>query len=472
MPTLNFPSSPSLNDEYTFEGKVWSYNGSGWGLLTRASAAGVLVKTATSEFEAARVVIDSPSVVADWSTPGFVKLNVVGGGQSATVPADFKDSVACATTGSIVLSGEQTIDGVLTSASRVLVKDQNTPSANGIYVSAAGAWSRATDADESSEVTPGMLVLAEAGTVNADQVFILTTNGTITLGTTALTFVAVSPPATNSFFVIKTVTGTTYTNVLLDAGKRLRCTNASAKTFTIAPQTGAGGVAAAVNTEFEILNAGSGLLTIAPGSGVTLTGALTVAQYGCVKAKKIANPNTWEITNQPSFGKQTIYIPASAMLSAITSGPPSAHVETATNDINFMVLDFDATADEHAHFNIAFPKSWNLSTVTFQPIWTTLATNTNGVAWGLQAIALSDNDVGDTAWGSPVVVTDDAQGAANEILVSAESGAVTIGGTPALGDIVFFRIFRDVSDANDDMAEDARLIGVKLFFHTSVPTDA
>jgi hypothetical protein len=171
-------------------------------------------------------------------------------------------------------------------------------------------------------------------------------------------------------------------------------------------------------------------------------------------------------------GKRTIWIPASAMLAATTSGPASAQFETSTNDINYRLLDFDASADEHAHFNIAFPKSWDEGTVTFQVWWQSTATDTDGVAWGLQAIALSDNDVGDTAWGTAVVVTDDSQGAAGEILVSAESSAVTIGGTPAEGDVVYFRIFRDVSDANDDMTEDARLIGVKILFTTNAATDA
>jgi len=172
-----------------------------------------------------------------------------------------------------------------------------------------------------------------------------------------------------------------------------------------------------------------------------------------------------------SAGKQTINIPASAMIAATTSGPAAAQFETATNDINFMVLDFDATADEHAHFNICMPKSWNEGTVTFQVWWTTTATGTTGVAWGLQAVALSDNEASDASWGTAIVVTDDAQSAAGEILVSAESSAVTIGGTPAAGDICFFRIFRDVSDANDDMTEDARLIAIKLIYTTDAGTD-
>jgi len=34
MPTLNFPSSPALNDSYSFGGKTWTYNGSAWKLNT------------------------------------------------------------------------------------------------------------------------------------------------------------------------------------------------------------------------------------------------------------------------------------------------------------------------------------------------------------------------------------------------------------------------------------------------------
>ena len=171
-------------------------------------------------------------------------------------------------------------------------------------------------------------------------------------------------------------------------------------------------------------------------------------------------------------GKQTVWIPASAMIAATTSGPASAQAESATNDINYQTLAFDATTDEHAHFNVAFPKSWDEGTITFQVYWASSATDTDGVAWGLQGIAISDNEAIDTAWGTAIVVTDDAQSAANELYVTAESSAVTIGGTPAVGDLCFFRIFRDVSDANDDMTEDALLIGVKLFYTTNVINDA
>lgn len=101
---------------------------------------------------------------------------------------DFKDSVLVATTANITLSGEQTIDGVLTSSSRVLVKDQSSGEENGIYVTGSGAWVRSTDADASSEVTAGMYVFVDQGTANANTAYVLTTNDTIVLDTTALVF--------------------------------------------------------------------------------------------------------------------------------------------------------------------------------------------------------------------------------------------------------------------------------------------
>ncbi|MBG8558640.1 phage tail protein [Pseudomonas qingdaonensis] len=103
---------------------------------------------------------------------------------------DFKHSVLAATTAAITLSGLQTVDGVaLTAGARVLVKNQAVAKDNGLYlVVAGGAWTRCTDADASAKVTPGMLVLVERGTVNADSAWQLLTDAPITLGVTALNY--------------------------------------------------------------------------------------------------------------------------------------------------------------------------------------------------------------------------------------------------------------------------------------------
>lgn len=98
---------------------------------------------------------------------------------------DPKPSVTVATTANITLSGEQTIDGVLTSASRVLVKDQSSTAQNGIYVSAAGSWIRATDMDAWAEV-PGAYTLVEQGSTQADYMYVCTSDTGGTLGSTAI----------------------------------------------------------------------------------------------------------------------------------------------------------------------------------------------------------------------------------------------------------------------------------------------
>lgn len=102
---------------------------------------------------------------------------------------DIKASVYVATTANITLSGTQTIDGVaLNVADRVLVKNQTTATQNGIYVVSSSAWTRATDADSSDEVTAGMFCFVEEGTANEDTGWVLITDGTITLGSTNLVF--------------------------------------------------------------------------------------------------------------------------------------------------------------------------------------------------------------------------------------------------------------------------------------------
>lgn len=106
---------------------------------------------------------------------------------------DPKASVKCGTTANITLSGEQTIDGVLTSASRVLVKNQSTASQNGIYVSAAGAWTRAQDMDSWAEV-PGSWVIVEEGSTLADSGWVSTANSGGTLGTTDITWSQITSP--------------------------------------------------------------------------------------------------------------------------------------------------------------------------------------------------------------------------------------------------------------------------------------
>jgi len=115
--------------------------------------------------------------------------------------------VRVATTGAGTLASSfengDTVDGVvLSTGDRILIKDQASGSENGIYtVNASGAPTRAVDFDSSAEALPNTIVVVQAGTANADKAFMLTTNDTITLGTTALTF-AEWPASSGTSFVV------------------------------------------------------------------------------------------------------------------------------------------------------------------------------------------------------------------------------------------------------------------------------
>jgi len=102
---------------------------------------------------------------------------------------DWKNSVKAASTTNLTLTAPQTVDTVsLVAGDRVLVKDQTTASANGVYVVAAGAWTRATDFDDATEITAAAAIPVEQGAVNGDAVFILATDGAVAVGTTNLAF--------------------------------------------------------------------------------------------------------------------------------------------------------------------------------------------------------------------------------------------------------------------------------------------
>jgi len=169
-------------------------------------------------------------------------------------------------------------------------------------------------------------------------------------------------------------------------------------------------------------------------------------------------------------GKETIWVPAVAMYPNSTNGAEANQVELS-NGPEIKTLDFDKDSDEFAQFAVAFPKSWNEGTVTFQAFFTATSTDTGTTAWGLSGVGIADNDSCNTAFGTQVVATAKAHsGTSNDLDVANESGAVTIAGSPSTDEQVFFQISRDVSA--DDLNADARLLGIKLFFTTDAANDA
>ena len=170
-------------------------------------------------------------------------------------------------------------------------------------------------------------------------------------------------------------------------------------------------------------------------------------------------------------GKESIWVPALAMYPNSTNGCADLAQTELSNGPEIKTLDFDKDSDEFAQFAVAFPKSWNEGTVTFQAFFTADTTNTGTTAWGLSAVAIADDDSINTAFGTQVVATAKAMsGTANDLDVAAESGAVTIAGSPSTDEQVFFQISRDVSA--DSLTAAAKLLGIKLFFTTDAANDA
>jgi hypothetical protein len=141
-----------------------------------------------------RIQVSTPSADLDAANKAYV--------DAARTGLDVKASVRAGTTAALTLSSDlengDTLDGVtLATGDRVLVKNQGTGAENGIYiVAASGSPSRATDADSNSEITPGMFTFVEEGTTNADSGWVMTNDGEITVGTTALTFALFSVAGT------------------------------------------------------------------------------------------------------------------------------------------------------------------------------------------------------------------------------------------------------------------------------------
>jgi hypothetical protein len=101
---------------------------------------------------------------------------------------DAKESCYVRAQGDLTLSGEQTIDGSLTSTNRVLVDQQSTATQDGIYVTSSGAWSRAADAPTGAEAR-GWRVWIEEGTVDGDRLYACSNNeGSDVVGTDGLVF--------------------------------------------------------------------------------------------------------------------------------------------------------------------------------------------------------------------------------------------------------------------------------------------
>lgn len=183
-------------------------------------------------------------------------------------------------------------------------------------------------------------------------------------------------------------------------------------------------------------------------------------------------PTSGTVATTADFtGRQSIPVPASSMIAATTNGPAASSTESTTNKVMIVGLDFDASTQEIAQFSLVMPAQWDEGTITFDVRWRHGSTATNfGVAWDLAAVAFADDDAMDTAFGTAVVVTDTG-GTTNDHYTTAESSAVTVAGSPAAGETVYFRVRRAPANGADTLAIDATLLHVNIYINTNAGHD-
>ena len=171
-------------------------------------------------------------------------------------------------------------------------------------------------------------------------------------------------------------------------------------------------------------------------------------------------------------GKETMWVPAAAMLAPTTNPADSAQVETTATRPDLNVFDFDASTKQYTQFTVAMPKSWNEGTVTYQVYWSPSTTNTGNAIFGVQGVACADGDTIDVAYGTAIEVTDAGIGTVEDQQVTSESSAMTVAGSPAAGEQTYFQLYRDAADGSDTFTGECRVLGVKIFYTTDAANDA
>ena len=169
-------------------------------------------------------------------------------------------------------------------------------------------------------------------------------------------------------------------------------------------------------------------------------------------------------------GKETMWVPATAMYAASTNGAEAAQEELTAGNPELKTFDFDTSTAESVQFNVSFPKSWDEGTVTFQTFWSASSTDTGTGGFTLAGVSIASDVDYDTSFGTAVANTAlAASGTQDDLMVNVESGAVTIA-SAAVDTNTIFKLVRDTG--TDTNTGDLRLVGAKIFFTTDAANDA
>ena len=371
------------------------------------------------------LIFDSiSSVFENHALSGNVTISNLGVATVNTGIIQKTDCLVASTVNIASLSLEQTIDGVTTNLSRVLVKNQSDESENGIYLTNPAAWARATDADSTDELSNGIFTDISSGDTQTGTRWVLVSPNRIVVDTDDILF--------EQFSGLASINGDTITDQIIEGTTNLITVGTSAGTTTINVGSNVARTQAANSWgEFD--------------QNIQTTGKW---QEGGVDISPIGLHNKWE---------------SAFVMWAENSNAPSGPALLDLGDIMVQVLEFDSNTDEFAQFTWTIPKEWDAQTVTVEFFWT--ATSGSGdVVWGASGASVANDDPLSISFGDAQTVTDTLT-LANDLMIATTS-AITISGTPTAGDMVQFRIFRAATDGDDTFSTDAELIGVRINYTT------
>jgi len=432
----------TLGTGLSMSGTTLSATGGGGGAPTDAD---YLVKTANASLSAERVVSDSTSVVANWTTGGQVSFERAA--LTGDVTASANNNATTIANDAVTYAKMQNVsatDKVLGRASA------GSGDVEEIACTAAGR-ALIDDADAAAQrTTLGLGTLAtQSGTFSG------TSSGTNTGDQTITLTGDVTGSGTGSFAA--TIASSAVTNA--------KMANMTASTIKarVTGSTGAPEDATLTQVLDLVGSAAQGDILYRGASTWTRLAAGTNGHY--LKTQGTGANPTWAAVTASGGGSTNVWIPASAWIPRTTTGAGIDSREQSTNKINTDELLFDAGTDEFAQAMIVMPSNWNAGTVTAKFHWTA-STGSGDVVWGLQGRAYANDDALDQAMGTAQTATDTLT-ATNDVDISPATSAITLGGTAASGNPVIFQVYRDADAAGDTLGADARLLGVEISYTAS-----
>jgi hypothetical protein len=223
---------------------------------------------------------------------------------------------------------------------------------------------------------------------------------------------------------------------IIDANKNL-----IASSVTTGEVNSLTGVTSPIQGQFSAINSVTGSFALSSNTGAFLTTGAADNRYSL---------NT---------GIKGIYVDAGAMLTGSVSGATPLTLSVSNSGIAHDVYSFDPAVSGFVQFKFKLA-DYNLGGLRAKFDWTTSGAS-GGVVWGIQAISASDGDSLNIEWGTAAEVTDTFITGTGFHLTSG-SPSFSPSPTPLSGDMLYFRVYRDVSDTNDTLAVNANLLGVSL----------